>query len=40
MGFTIEDRHLIKCLQISNSYVAANLCYVSGQWTDNEILMK
>jgi len=28
MGFTIEDRHLIKKLQVSKGYEAANLCYM------------
>jgi len=26
MGFTIEDRHLIKCLQVSKGYGATRLC--------------
>jgi len=25
MGFTVEDRHLTKCLQVSKGYVAASL---------------
>jgi len=28
MGFNIEDRHLIKCLQVSKGYEAANLCKI------------
>jgi len=28
MSLTTEDRHLIKCLQVSKGYVAASLCYM------------
>jgi len=33
MGFTIEDRHLIKCLQVSKGYGAASLCYMFLDYT-------
>jgi len=36
MGFTIEDRHLMDCLQVSNGYGAASLCKMildNGQTT-------
>jgi len=26
MGFTVEDRHLTECLQVSNGHGAASLC--------------
>jgi len=33
MGFTVEDRHLIKCLQVSKGCETASLCKM---FLDNE----
>jgi len=34
MGFTFEDRHLIKCLRVSKGYGATRLCktFLHRQW--------
>jgi len=34
MGFTVEDRHLIKCLRVSKGYGATRLCkmFPDRQW--------
>jgi len=37
MGFTDEDRHLIKCLPVSKGYVGTSLCYM---FLDNKQTIK
>jgi len=39
MGFTVEDRYLIKCLRVSKGYGATRLCkmFPGRQWIVNGV---